>query len=179
MVSSILIHPASLSVPVPDESHLLEELRNAEFISDEYQSGYLCGAEYLNYMTYLGCSPHIIFHPDDNGPLTLIKTHTSSLRPVCMGHTRNIKPKCPSCKKMISDWKIKNWEQPDTQIICPDCESHHSMSDLKWRNECVYTSFAIEITQVHPHEAVPSEKLMNLLEALTNFNWDFGYIEYS
>ena len=47
--------------------------------------------------------------------------------------------------------------------------------DLKWRQQGGYGRFSISIANIHPHEAVPAEKIFQTLKNITGFEWTYFY----
>ena len=85
-------------------------------------------------------------------------------------------PKCPHCKNKIKNWKnTDNWQAANSEITCNKCNTRSTLTDLKWRQQGGYGRFNISIANIHPHEAVPAEKIFQTLKNITGFEWTYFY----
>ncbi|MCW8928980.1 MAG: zinc-ribbon domain-containing protein [Gammaproteobacteria bacterium] len=149
---------------------------------EEKQTGYLVGDNFLKLVTFLGCSPHLsLTLPEDNSDWhhfchVEIQEHSS---PVFMKGLNTLKCSCPQCKSRLSIplSKMQQWTPDSMEILCPKCQHLSLVEDLKWRHSAGFGSFFIVIHSVYPSEAVPTEKLMNLLSLDYSMDWDYFYYE--
>ncbi|TNF34946.1 MAG: hypothetical protein EP315_06595 [Gammaproteobacteria bacterium] len=177
-IPQLVLYPKSVARAPDDLQHLLAMLKQTGLIADsDDQACQLPGKDFLNQLTFLGCSPEIQLSPEDGEKFCRISFSNIETKAVCLGHTSSIKPKCPACKKTISNWQqTEDWQQADSLLHCVHCNTDSAMHELKWRHECAYGRFALCIHYIHPHEAVPSETLLEALHRITGFDWDYCYI---
>lgn len=159
---------------MPSFIHTLRELG---LIASEWQTNsFLPGDEFIHLLSFLGCAPTIHLHPDDGDQFCHIRIGPITASAKNLGHTATVIPRCPACKHKIREWKnIDDWRQGDTVYTCHECASKQTMGGLRWRQEGGYGRFSLDIAHVHPHEAVPSEKLLSALEQATGFEWIYFY----
>ncbi len=174
--TKLVFYPQQPQQPV-DNEQLVRFLVDIEFCASEADANghYLPGNRFLSLLTFLGCSPSINLTPTEGEShcyITLIDHHS---QPVCLGHTSTAKPKCPHCKKRIGNWQKENWLQPDQPWICDKCHTESLFSELNWKHECGYARGGFEVAHIYPHEAVPTEQLLNALQEHTGFAWTYCY----
>ena len=97
---------------------------------------YLPGDNFLNLITFLGCSPSINLAPTADDPFCSIHFSPIEKHAFCLGHSNTIQPKCPHCKKRIDHWhSIDRWQNAETLITCKHCKVESEIHSLKWRQE--------------------------------------------
>lgn len=181
---SLVLHPLDCNEQA-DIKVLIDTLQRLKFIEsplDKAQNTYLAGDDFLQLVVFLGCSPSVELAPTEEGKAFC---HVRLLQPedapqlISSKHTNN--PRCPSCRKEMTNTKqvIEQW-QKDKQIqwSCPDCDFSGETSDLNWRHSAGVASCFIEVNNIFPNEAVPSDELMSALQKVTNSEWDYFYYHY-
>lgn len=146
---------------------------------------YLAGQRFLNLLTFLGCSPDINLVPDNNSGNNsdsdsnhcLIRILEISTTPRCIGFTQNASPRCPHCKKRIANRPSGTWQQASNICICDKCRAQTPYAHLNWRHECGFGCCGFEITHIYPHEAVPTDQLLDALESATGTPWQYSYAQ--
>ena len=156
---------------------LLKSLINSQFISENKQNNnqYLPGDNFLSLITFLGCSPNINLQPVEGENHCFISFIEQVAEPKCLGYTQTVNPKCPACKKRISDWKTPDWQNPAQLCHCDKCQSDILYSKLNWKHECGFARCGFEISHIYPHEAVPTDQLLNSLSEFSGFDWEYCY----
>lgn len=174
--SRLIFFPAN-SHQITDKSTLISALINAQFIDDanHAENHYLPGERFLNLLTFLGCSPNINLQPTQGEQHCFISVIDTSSEVRYLGSTQTSKPKCPHCKKRIADWKVDNWQQADRICRCDKCQIETPYKDLNWKQECGFARCGFEVASIYPHEALPSDQLLDSLNKATGFNWDYCY----
>jgi hypothetical protein len=147
---------------------------------------YRPGPAFLDAVMFLGCSPAIALEPDagDEGGVDPAGFCNSRLGPVfpaaqfrrgCGGTP----PRCPHCRARIRDWQplIDAWRHdPDNyRWTCAECGQARSPAALDWRHDAGFGRFFVEIWGIHPHEAVPSERLLTTLSGIGGGSWRYFY----
>lgn len=176
----LIFHPVNIADTVSDTSGLIQALKNIGFIDQSLDTpnAYLPGNDFLSLITFLGCSPHINLHPDDGDNFCAISISTICTQATNLGYTSTAKAKCPHCGAAIKNWKnIENWQLADTLFECEKCGKEARMHELKWREKSGYGHSSIAVMNIHPHEAVPADKLLNTLADATGFKWIYCYAD--
>ena len=150
----------------------------------EAQTGYLIGDKFLKLITFLGCSPHLAVSPPEKiadwGNFCHIEIQQYQ-SPVFFKGLNNSRNSCPQCKSRVAKMlpKMEQWEPDSMHIVCPKCHQTSLAEDLNWRHSAGFGTFFIIIHSVYPHEAVPTEQLLNIFRhASDSFEqWDYFYYE--
>ncbi|MEJ2344468.1 MAG: hypothetical protein P8076_15760 [Gammaproteobacteria bacterium] len=149
---------------------------------------YRPGPAFLDAVMFLGCSPAIALEPDGAAgaaggadPAAFCNTRLGPVSSAVQFRRGcgDIPPRCPRCRARVPDWQplIDAWRRdPDGyRWICPDCGHARSPVDLHWRHDAGFGRFFVEIWGIHPHEAVPSERLLATLTAIGGGSWRYFY----
>lgn len=178
---SLVLHPLDCNEQ-PDLKLLTDILQNLKFIEsplDGTPDSYLVGDYFLQLIIFLGCSPSVELAPSEEGKSFC---HVGFIQPenppqlIISKHTNN--PRCPSCRKEMADTKniIEQWQKDKSvQWSCSGCDFNGATKNLNWRHSAGVASFFIEVNNIFPNEAVPSDELMSALQEATNGEWRYFY----
>ena len=149
---------------------------------------YLPGPAFLDAVMFMGCSPAIALEPDagpgPEGGVDPAGFCNTRLGPVFSAVQLRrgcgaVPPRCPVCRARIRDWQplIDSWRRdPDSYPwTCADCGQTRSPTALDWRHDAGFGRFFVEIWGIHPHEAIPSERLLATLTAIGGGSWRYFY----
>jgi predicted RNA-binding Zn-ribbon protein involved in translation (DUF1610 family) len=130
------------------------------------------GPEYLNLITYLGCSPQIALGENENA--TTIHLSGVFSTPQFL-HGDNLKsPRCPQCRET----PVKRDFMPAAgkNLRCQHCGYVGLPHTFDWRRSAAFCRVFIEISNVFESEAVPGEELTDCLAQATGEVWDYSYV---
>ncbi|WP_214660552.1 hypothetical protein [sulfur-oxidizing endosymbiont of Gigantopelta aegis] len=179
---------------------ILTALSDAGFLGDfftkeyanetnEVQSGYLIGSDFLQLITFLGCAPHIeIVIPEEASAWKQfchieIQQYQQS---IYYKGLNNPKCSCPHCtarvaKNLPDSFKHDSqWQANKLYIECPKCHEKSLVENLNWRHSGGFGAFFIVVNSIYPNEAVPTEKLLQILQQASKgvfASWDYFYSE--
>jgi len=175
-ISKLIFSPKQTDKTFNNEL-LLQTLINAQFLCEnkQHNNQYLAGDNFLSLITFLGCSPNINLQPVEGEKHCFISIIKQTQEPECLGYTQTVNPKCPACKKRINDWKTPDWQNPGQLCHCDKCQHEALYSELNWKHECGFARSGFEISHIYPHEAVPTDQLLNLLNEFSGFDWEYCY----
>ncbi len=135
---------------------------------------YRAGPEFLSLVMFLGCSPRVTLEPeggsDGQAPCFLRQHLYSAIHRI--GATPALKPRCPGCR---SPQAAVDPAVADASYRCETCGIRSAVSDLDWRRSLGFGRCFLEIAGVHPHEAVPSDKLLDALRDYSETDWRYFY----
>lgn len=176
-LARLVFHPQQLSDTPADMDQLLNTLLDMGLIGEKQaDNAYLPGSEFLQLLSFLGCSPHIHLHPNDGHPWCYLQINPPTDSALCLGYTVSVVPRCPACQHRIKQWRdLDGWRRAESLYTCEQCATVTPMPKLKWRQECGYGRFSFHIAHIHPHEAVPADKLLGTLEQNCGFPWSYCY----
>ncbi len=136
---------------------------------------YRAGERFRTLVMFLGCSPGVSLTAQqaaDGQPVCRIRLH--DFRDVQLLESRPVPaPRCAACRAPQ--------ERPtslayDRLQHCSGCGESVPLYRLDWRRGAGFGRFFVEIEHVFPHEAVPADGLMSILEALSGKAWDYFYL---
>ena len=168
-VSRIIFFPASTSQLI-ENNLIMTTLTRVQFTETTTRdhSQHLPAEHFLSLLTFLGCSPNINLSPaigeaDSHDYCTISLLEQSPA------------PRCPLCKKRITGWKSASWQQNGQICTCDKCHTETTYANLSWKHECGFGCCGFEVTHIYPHEAVPTDQLLNALQQSTGFQWQYCY----
>ncbi|MFW2372455.1 MAG: hypothetical protein ACN4GM_04985 [Gammaproteobacteria bacterium] len=177
-IPRLVIHP-KLPTDRPDPvQDVIDALENIGLLGDpdQHNNTYLAGEEFLNLITFLGCSPSVKLSPAEGDHYCYLQINPVSDSVRCLGYTDLVKPQCPSCKQSISHWKQSaNWFDGSATKTCELCGVEKPVQSFRWRKEAGFGQFSIHISYIHPHEVVPSDIIFQALQQASGFSWAYFY----
>lgn len=183
-MNQLILHPRDMFASYEPEI-LHQALVDLAFLADTFtfdgKPHYRPGEDFLELMTFLGCSPVIsLGEPGLTGEdFCHISTLPEHPEPIFV-HGNNIKPpRCPHCRETRQDWQtlIQEWEQ-DKQGYrhhCPSCGQECAINELKWRQSAGFLRSGIVVWGIYEGEAVPSDRLLACLQQHTQTPWTYFY----
>lgn len=189
----LLLHPSDHRCPSVSVELLSGRLQAIGLIAQPVKLGdsrfYPTGENFLQLITFLGCSPAIELDPPSDPALIEAASAAGRFCHVFLSCTDELQfrtdaktqpPRCPQCRTPERSWqeKIKAWQNDGTNISwqCPDCGFTGSLTDLAFRRTAGFGRTFVEIRGIYPSEAIPVEALMSALRALTGGDWKPIYI---
>jgi hypothetical protein len=189
----LLLHPASPDTPAISEDRLAKELQAIGLIGEWMPLGaggfYPAGEQFLQLVTFLGCSPAIELEPPGN-PQELQKASAAGrfchvfidageqLRFRRDSQTRA--PHCPQCRNPEPDWELQlpSWQDGKQGLDwrCQSCGFSGRLTDLVFRKTAGFGRTFVEIRGIYPSEAVPGPALLGTLAALSGEPWTTIYL---
>ncbi len=190
----ILHHAEPRRIPA-DIPTLLRALKEVRFIGDEFfingETRYFAGEDFLNLITFLGCSPSVAFAPPAGGDAAIAPDQATSFCHVAvtriMEEVRFVAgdnattPRCPRCRQPVEDWRnvISTWrtDRAGYRWSCPRCGQRIPPPQFNCRQSAGFGRFFVEAWGIYPSEAVPTERLLSALEETTGGEWRFFYFQ--
>lgn len=179
---SLLVFPADPAADPPGTTDLLRLLAEMQLIGEPLPgaAGFLPGAAFARHVVFAGCSPHLVLAPPADGggfsAVRILGPHTAA---VLLAGDNAVAPRCPACRARIDRWRERLGEwvaRPATPWPCPACGHLSPASGLDWRSSAAAGRLFIEVGNVFPGEAVPSEALLEALRGLGGKPWRHAWI---
>ena len=174
----LILLPAQPEHVPADIQSLCQALIDLQFIqaAPYRDKQYLPGDDFLNLLTFMGCSPNINLHPDEGENFCFVAFSPGSDEIRCLGYTGTAFAKCPGCRaRFKTEETMDDWYATDRTYTCQRCHTEARLSDMDWRKEAGYGRFSITVANIHPHEAVPADKLLDCLHSSSGFDWNYFY----
>ena len=167
----------------PDLRVIRQVLGDLAIIGDKLgPASYAAGTGFSQHVVYAGCSPHLVMQPPQDGGLAFchVALHGPSARPQLITGASTVPPRCPACRARFSDWRdrLPQWSAGDRTARCSACGKTWPASDLDWRGHAVSGRVLVELRNVFPGEASPSDVLMQHLAEATGLPWRHAWAPY-
>ncbi len=186
-IHRLILHPGDAERAPASQEAVCERLRELEFIGEAYEHGngtgeraFLAGEQFLQLLTFMGCSPHIELAPRQAGDQDFCHIRVSPLYPSprFRAHARDVFARCPACGRREPDWlaRIAAWQAgagPDWQ--CARCGEAGSLYRLGWRQKAGFGRLFIDVFSIFPQEGIPAERLLRELESLGAGPWRYFF----
>ena len=178
MSGSLFLSPMKTSDSC-DISQMLEVLQSLNIVTEIISqnpllSSYRAGEGFAQHVIYAGCSPYLKFEPEDETDTAFchVALHAPSAIPLILTGKNTTKPRCPNCRARVEEWSL----MVDAAVHpCTKCGETFSPAEYDWRQQAAIGRCFIELRNVFPSEATPSDKLMNDLKNKTGFEWRYAW----
>jgi hypothetical protein len=151
---------------------------------------YPTGEQFLQLISFLGCSPTIELEPPTDpaaksadsaaGKFCHVFLHCSTALTL-RADSQCPPPRCPGCRQPATDWKaaLTAWQQNPAQTdwSCDQCGYNGRLTELSFRKAAGFGHTFIEIRGIYPSEAVPTDALLTNLQRLSGGPWKTIYIK--
>jgi len=170
-----------------DIRKIIDNLRSLQFIGESYDQQnefcYLIGERFLDYISFVGCSPKINTEPSYSGDRNFyhvcLNDFHHHLEFIAGSVTKS--PACPNCRATEEQWKdlVSEWkaDKQHYQWHCPNCHKYIPVPEMNWKKSAVFSKFSIAVHNIFPNEAVPNEELLKDLHHGTGAIWKYVYLQ--
>ena len=159
---------------------VLTELQVSAAALDEAR--FSAGDGFSRHVVFAGCAPHLVFEPPSDGSLSFchVALHGPFDRPRLVTGPNTAKPRCPHCRARFDDWRsrLSSWQDSDPGAHCTGCGRDWAPARLDWRGHAIAGRVLIELRNVFPGEASPSDLLLQRLEQATAQPWHYAWAAY-
>ncbi len=185
----LVLHPEDANY-APESSNMIRELlHDAGFIgeacnvadAEHAQQAFLVGEQFLQLLTFMGCSPNINLAPQHEGDRDFchIVLSSVSVQPRFRSHERDVFARCPECGRRDTGWRaqIERWQADASlnEYVCPHCGKSLSLYDLRWRQMAGFGRVFIDVFSIFPQEGIPTSNLLSLLEKGSARSWTYFF----
>lgn len=144
-----------------------------EDIQTEFQDFYT-GDRFIDYLTFLGCSPAIALSPEDGESFCFIRLTQPAAQDVLYYGNNTRAPHCRRCKQAKENWQEIERNKDD---FCHQCGADEWHKNLVWRRTGALSRLTVEVMHIYPHEAVPSPLLLDILKQASEVEWAYAYLQ--
>lgn len=140
---------------------------------------FLAGDGFARHVIFAGCSPHLVMRPAHDGDTAFchVALHGPFAAPRLVTGPNTVKPRCPHCRRRFDGWqeRLRTWIGPTATATCDGCGTVLAPVRLDWRQHAVGGRVLVELRNVFPAEATPSDTLMQRLGDATGMAWQYGW----
>lgn len=159
-------------------NHVVRTITDAGLVGEaEDDDAFLfrAGEQFLSLITFLGCSPQVSMAEDDavdGQPVCRIRLH--DFEDVHLLESRPAPAlRCVACRALQQRPLSLEF---DRQQTCVKCGESALLHQFDWRRGAGFGQFFVEIENVFPHEAVPADGLISVLEQQSGSRWNYFYL---
>ncbi len=180
----LLLAPDVLK-PMPPAAPVLACLRETGFIGrpldDEKPDAFLVGDNFLQLITFMGCSPHIELEPPADGNSFCHIRIIGPLPDLQLMRGENTQPpRCIKCRGRLSHWQeeVAGWctHPEQANVLCPSCGHRQRPVDLGWRRNAGLGRLFVVVEDIFPGEAVPVPSFLQRLRQASGVAWEYFYV---
>ncbi len=158
-------------------------LRELKIIGDPLGDDlYRAGDNFSRHVVFAGCSPHLVMEPPEGGSRRFchVALHGPFAQPKLVTGPNTVKPRCPHCRKRFDDWRehLQQWLRNGQQVRCEHCGTVNSVHTIDWREHALSGRYLIELRNVFPGEATPSDVFLQTLEQESKMPWRYAWAAY-
>ncbi|WP_242523460.1 hypothetical protein [Thiocystis minor] len=175
----------------PDGDALIAAMAHADLIGERLEgrsdrlgtapsgAAYCIGASFLRLVSFTGCAVKIATAPDPRSPFCHLRFPPLAPHPRLYAGRNTRPPRCRDCRGRLEDWRERTarWaSQPDQGVTCPSCGATRPPWQWDWKEQGGFGRRAILIEEVFPGEAMPTDALLDLLQAASGTGWRHFYV---
>ena len=139
---------------------------------DATSGDYYPGEHFTELVTFLGCSPSIALSPEEGEQHCFIRIQRPQAAPQLYAGANTGAPKCSQCHQVREDWI-----HCDDTDFCAQCTLLERQQYLAWRRRGLLSRWVVMLTNIYPHEAVPTSQLLTLLGDVSGLEWGYAYLQ--
>lgn len=163
----------------PDSARVIAVLRQLAVIGEPLTpQRFAVGPGFGRHIVFAGCSPYLVTEPPaDGGPaFTHLLLHGPLAQPILVTAHGQARPRCPNCRQRIAAGQIPR--NPADNWQCRACAKAFSACELDWRHYGLCGRVMVEVVNVFPGEAAPSDALLQALGDATSGPWRHAWAAY-
>jgi hypothetical protein len=186
-IYKLVLHPKSSEFALSSWEGVITRLQEAEFlekpVDQDNDKRFLVGERFLQYVTFMGCSPSVELSPPADGSLDFCHVRLSDtyVKPQFRCATQNVFARCPRCGKRITHWQqaVSAWLSDSSAVNfqCDKCAARVSLYQLGWRHTAGFARKFMDIYSIYPQEGIPTDQLLVLMETQTKTPWDYFFTD--
>ncbi len=184
MSASLILHPVDPFYAPATPEVIVRLLREVGLIGDAWQAGpaqrYLIGEHFLQLITFMGCAPAIELAPPAGADTGFCHVSLDPLydSPQFRADKQAVHPRCPACRARLGDWpeRVQAWQTDSGAAdACGACGQTLQLPQIDWRHSAGCARLFVNIHDIYPREALPTEALFNALHKASGQSWNYFY----
>lgn len=181
MNGSLYLSPKDINASPDNPEALITILQELEIIGPAIndEAEFAAGEGFPRHVVFAGCSPYLRFEPEtpEDKHYCHVALHGPFKSAVLVTGENTVKPRCPHCRKRFSDWKeqLEHWQTDGAIAHCHSCNTDTPAIAIDWRQHAAAGRYLIELRNVFPGEASPSDNLIAALKKATGLDWQYAW----
>lgn len=170
------LHSLYLAPKSPAERPALDTVADTLRVLEVIGAGigeqtYRVGSGFSQHVVFAGCSVQLVTDPPAGGgpEFSHLVLHGPFQTPLLVTAATQVRPRCPRCRHRVDRVAIPLEAQ--ATWTCPACSFVSAACELDWRHYGLCGRVLIEVVNVFPGEASPSDTLMRAIEDATSVAW--------
>lgn len=181
-LTSLFLAPKAIDA-APGRAAVIRVLEDLEIVGAPLIDGlFRAGEGFSRHVIFAGCSPHLALQPpDDGGPAFChVGVHGPWPHARLVTGPNTVRPRCPHCRGGFDEWRerLARWHQDGERAMCPSCGRASAPCRLDWRAHAACGRLLVELRNVYPAEASPSDTLLDRLARETGMAWRHAWAGY-
>jgi hypothetical protein len=181
----LILVPAQAQWQPDDRQTWLDQLQQQGFIGKNIDSSSLdrfsIGEHFLQFFSFMGCSPAVEFSPADGGVIDwqrfiFIYIPVSLFETRWLADQQTARPACPVCNKRTREWLEQDVSATGV-LRCPACSASAPLCDWNWYDSGGCARQFVSIVNVYPRESIPTDHFLKLMATITKTAWRYFYID--
>jgi len=167
----------------PHADLLVELLLRLGFIGptlEDRESAFRIGPGFLSLLSFNGCAVRIQDAPNADGAFCHVRVPPPSTHPQLHFGRNTGAPRCAGCRGRLADWRerTEHWRShPYAGAACPTCGEIRPPWLWDWKQQGGFGRFFIQIEEVFPGEATPTQSLFEYLTRASGTGWRYFYVQ--
>ncbi|MBK1719045.1 hypothetical protein CKO27_15585 [Thiocystis violacea] len=172
----------------PDSGLLIEALTTAGFLGERLGEhlgeggarAFRIGPGFLSLLAFAGCSVWVRDEPEADTRFAHIRIPPASAHPWLLSGRNTRAPRCLGCRARLTDWRERtdHWAaHPHAGVSCPSCGETRAPWGWDWKQQGGFGCLFIQVEEVFPGEATPTQSLFDLLIRASGAGWHHFYVQ--
>lgn len=133
---------------------------------------YGVGPQFLGLIMFLGCAPNVPLAPAAGGAEPCTIRMLSFATPVLVSAQPMPAVRCRRCRAAVG---LPCAYDFTTRYRCANCGAAGTLAELDWRQGAGWARLFLDISGIYPHEAVPSDALLEQLAEISGGGWKYFF----
>jgi hypothetical protein len=171
----------------PERVPLVDALTDVGFLGEPLapEAGtYAVGEAFLRLVAFTGCAVRVEVAPgtEPDRPFCHVRIAGPFAEPVLLTGRNTRPPRCPACRAPLRAWRDRlphpsAGAAPAQPPPCPTCGALSPPCRWDWKDSGSCARLWLEVEEVFPGEAAPTDSLAQFLETVTRTPWRHFYLQ--
>ena len=175
----LILHSNWVQPSIMETRLLVDYLEDMKLIGEPLakdKEQFLTGERFLQLVSFVGCSTNVCLTPKPGNDRNFCSIAITGplQQPTLIWDSNCRPPRCPDCKTPITNWQ-QHIELD--KLKCSKCSKELQLGEISWGRQAGYGRIFIEISNIFPGEARPTQILLEDLTRTTGTDWSYFYTQ--